>query len=393
MSILSSALKGAISSGLKQTVEQGVAKIDGFTVLNVLAPNFINPRSSGTDPTARIRGNDVVSKIQFPSDLGKYYMTMKFHDYKRPSVFADTVIDATDFIALPLPSSGLSDAYVLGYDGKSLSGSVGYLAEALTAKMNQGVNAVGAVGDQAQSLASVAGVGSQYSKLMNSASSIIPTEDQPLIKALGEAASGAAIASLISQAQNSKSGAGAAGLQLLGLAENPFLTVVFTGPQFKTHRFRWLLAPKNEQESTALTKIVNVFKKGAHPEVVKGIGAFKYPQVLHIAIKPDEAAANMNKFKPCVIESIDVNYSPSGQPSFFRGTSAPTMVELSLQLKEIEIWTQDDFDDAGLDFSFGDLTPVNTVNSLDSQNAVHGSFSDYVQQIPEIGVISLDGDA
>ena len=48
-------------------------------------------------------------------------------------------------------------------------------------------------------------------------------------------------------------------------------------------------------------------------------------------------------FKPAIIKSVEINYAPEGQPSFFGETQAPTAVELRMELLEIEYWTQSDF--------------------------------------------------
>jgi hypothetical protein len=50
----------------------------------------------------------------------------------------------------------------------------------------------------------------------------------------------------------------------------------------------------------------------------------------------------MFKFKPTVLNSVIVNYTPSGQPSLYRTTGAPDGVELTLNFTEIEYWLSDD---------------------------------------------------
>jgi hypothetical protein len=51
----------------------------------------------------------------------------------------------------------------------------------------------------------------------------------------------------------------------------------------------------------------------------------------------------MFNFKPCFITGISTNYAPQGVPSFFKGTRAPTEVEITIQLSETEIFTRRDF--------------------------------------------------
>jgi hypothetical protein len=66
---------------------------------------------------------------------------------------------------------------------------------------------------------------------------------------------------------------------------------------------------------------------------------------LEINFRPSDEF--LYRFKPCVVESINVNFTPGSSPSFFRGTStrapAPTAVNIELRVQEIEIWTKADY--------------------------------------------------
>jgi hypothetical protein len=55
---------------------------------------------------------------------------------------------------------------------------------------------------------------------------------------------------------------------------------------------------------------------------------------------PDEMGMH---FKNCAIISVQVDFTGAGAPSFFRGTNRPTVVNLTLQLKEIQLWDQTDY--------------------------------------------------
>jgi hypothetical protein len=39
---------------------------------------------------------------------------------------------------------------------------------------------------------------------------------------------------------------------------------------------------------------------------------------------------------------MSVNFAPNSGPSFFKRTNAPTEIQFSIQLKEIEYWVQSD---------------------------------------------------
>ena len=73
---------------------------------------------------------------------------------------------------------------------------------------------------------------------------------------------------------------------------------------------------------------------------------FKYPSIVQPKLfngpKQNEF---LYDFKPCVIENMIVNYAPTGVPSFFAGTKAPTEIEFQLFLSEINLWLKEDYAD------------------------------------------------
>jgi hypothetical protein len=69
----------------------------------------------------------------------------------------------------------------------------------------------------------------------------------------------------------------------------------------------------------------------------------KYPNMAIISLSPNQDY--LYKFKPCVIESMSVNYASAGMPSFFKRSDAPVDVTISLNLLEIEYWLKEDIED------------------------------------------------
>jgi hypothetical protein len=122
-----------------------------------------------------------------------------------------------------------------------------------------------------------------------------------------------------------------------GLTINPFLFMFFQRPNFKEFTFKWTLTPNTEAESRTIIKIINSCKKASLPTKT-GFGfLLQYPQVVQIDIFPDELKQHMS-FKPCAITSVQADYTAAGNPSFFKGTNLPTVISLTLSLKEIELW-------------------------------------------------------
>jgi hypothetical protein len=64
------------------------------------------------------------------------------------------------------------------------------------------------------------------------------------------------------------------------------------------------------------------------------------------------------RFKPCVVKNVSVDYASGSSPSFFKGTKATTSITLSIQLQEIEYWTNNDF----------------TANAFSDVNAIQAAF-------------------
>jgi hypothetical protein len=117
-----------------------------------------------------------------------------------------------------------------------------------------------------------------------------------------------------------------------GAQVNPFQFMMFKRPNFKEHVLQWQLAPNNRQESETLIQIINKCKKAALPTPM-GQLLMKYPQIAQVRFSPDKY---LYKIKPCAIISVQVDYNGAGQPSFFN-SGAPTVVNLTLQLKEIRL--------------------------------------------------------
>jgi len=148
-----------------------------------------------------------------------------------------------------------------------------------------------------------------------------------------------------------------AGGYITGQQINPFLYMMFKSPTFKTHTLDWIFAPKSKKESDDLNKIINDLKKSALPTSNVGV-LLGYPKIAMIKLNPN---SHLFKFRPCAITSVSVNYSAAGTPSFFKD-GAPAIVSLQLRLKEIEVWTQSNYDGEATGTGLGGI--VNFVSGL-----------------------------
>jgi hypothetical protein len=266
-------------------------------------------------PTAS-KNSQYLDNLMFPNDLidesadRNYYMAIQFVEYQRRSIFNQPFLSAEGGLRLPIPNN-LVDTQGVSYTDDKAEAAQGAAIEAGL----KGRNGVGSSGGFTSSIAAAA------------------------VGALGGRATETA-AKLAGGVTGLSTGQA---LQLGGLAQNPFLTVLFNSPEFKMHTFSWTLAPNNEQESNTVKEIISTFKSNMLPAMSPNAGGtlLTYPNMAIINLYPNEDF--LYKFKPCVVTNLSVNFAKNG-PSFFRNTNAPTEVELSVSFKEIEYWLKEDIE-------------------------------------------------
>ena len=121
---------------------------------------------------------------------------------------------------------------------------------------------------------------------------------------------------------------------------NPFKEVIFESIDFRSFAFKYKFLPKNRQESMDVKKIINLFKYHMHPELSSSKLFFIYPSEFQITYFYKGAKNNyFHSFRPCVLESMEINYGGEQFSSFNDGN--PTEVNLSLIFKETEILTKE----------------------------------------------------
>ena len=125
-----------------------------------------------------------------------------------------------------------------------------------------------------------------------------------------------------------------------GVALNPFKETVFESVDFRSFAFKYKFMPKNQRESLNVFNIIKTFKYHMHPEMSENKLFFIYPSVFDITYYfQGTPNTYFHKFRPCVLESLDVNYGGEQFSSFHNGT--PTEVNLSLTFRELEILTKE----------------------------------------------------
>ena len=252
-------------------------------------------------------------EIVFPSDLVQsnrdFYMSFKFQKYEKRSIANSPFLSPEGTIRLPLPGN-LKDNLSVSYGTESLGPVAGAVLESVIGEAPTGQGLTGAI----RSIA------------------------DRTIGSVTSAAEGAAIQAAQNAAPQTLNAASA----YTGLAVNPYQTVLFKNPNFKKHNFSWKLMPRDEEESNKIRDLVKTFQFHMSPGVSRGPGLFfSYPSMVIIQLFP--SSQFLYRFKPCVVESVDVNYAAGSGPSFFKNSKAPTAVTFSVQLQEIEYWTNNDY--------------------------------------------------
>lgn len=119
---------------------------------------------------------------------------------------------------------------------------------------------------------------------------------------------------------------------------SPLQFMTYKRPAYKEHDLSWTLSAANREESDTLKEIINNIKKSSAPSKALGGYAYKYPKICQISFHPDNY---LFKFKPCAVITVAADYTAAGGPSFFK-SGAPTIVGLTIRLKEVQLWTSED---------------------------------------------------
>lgn len=145
-----------------------------------------------------------------------------------------------------------------------------------------------------------------------------------------------------------------------GLAINNFKAVTLDVPRFQNFTLAWKFSPKSYDESAAIQQIITSIQKGMHPgglgpQVFGTYAAFSFPRVYSVGIVPNSKF--LMKFKPAVIQSIQVDYQAANPtPAFYAppsdtgenlsdAHSPPESVIVSMNFLELEYWLSQDFPD------------------------------------------------
>jgi hypothetical protein len=298
---------------------RGVAAAQTLAVAGIVGTGATLAIGSAVDlyRSRSAQANQFQNELLFPEDLVQsnrsFYMSFSFMKYEKRSIQNSPFLRSEGTVRLPLPE-GLRDNLSVTYGTPSLGPIVGAALDSVAGRQIAG-------GNIEQTVAGAAGAlgGALLGGVEGAAASVLNSSGGGLATQTGQAAQA-----------------------YLGLAVNPYQTVLFEKPEFKTHNFSWKILPKTPKESDIARNIYRTFQFHASPGVSRGPGVFfSYPSMAIVSLFP--SSEFLYRFKPCVIKSVSVNYAGAGAPSFFKRTDAPTAMTLSIQLQEIEYWTANDY--------------------------------------------------
>ena len=127
---------------------------------------------------------------------------------------------------------------------------------------------------------------------------------------------------------------------------NPNLELLFSGVNLRSFSFDFDFTPRDEKESNVVKEIIRVFKISMAPRTgsnTEGAGLFiKAPNVFLLKYKSgSQDHPYLNKFKPCALTSMGMNYTGSGSYATY-ADKTPVHMKLSLSFTELNpIYNED----------------------------------------------------
>jgi hypothetical protein len=165
-----------------------------------------------------------------------------------------------------------------------------------------------------------------------------------------------------------------------GFAINPFQAMTFQGTNFRDHSFTFEFFAKSPEESISIRKIIERFRYNMIPGY-SGFSKvlFDYPNMFHISFMETDY---LYKFKPCVLTNMGINYHAQGDAFYFdlNGQKVPASISVTLQFKETEIITKNDYD--------GENTPRTHSYVGSSPSKYPGQSEDLEEKLTDIANIA-----
>ena len=134
----------------------------------------------------------------------------------------------------------------------------------------------------------------------------------------------------------------AAASAALGIAANPKKEQTFKGVDFRKFTFDYQFFPRDEVEAANVILIINEFKLHMHPEFKSEQNfVYIYPSEFDITYYTGGVEnTNLHRHTSCVLEEMNVNYTPNGSFSTFEN-GMPTQINMSLGFRELQLLSKE----------------------------------------------------
>ena len=113
--------------------------------------------------------------------------------------------------------------------------------------------------------------------------------------------------------------------QAFGVADNPYMEVLFDSMNLRTFSYNFNFAPKSQEEAYEVQRIIQLFRFHMAPELRPGVNRYLgLPSQfdIHYMYQAQDGQASendyYNKIATCVCTGCDVNYTPDGQYTSFK---------------------------------------------------------------------------
>ena len=175
-----------------------------------------------------------------------------------------------------------------------------------------------------------------------------------------------------------------------GVIANANTELLFAGVSLRSFEFNWVMSPRDRREAAQVRMIIRALKQWSAPRKLKKLvsgktgteaggtgqaGGPSYflgtPNIFRFRYLTSGGRdiLGVNKFKPCALTDINLNYTPEGMWMAYEG-GQPISVQMSLKFNELEPIYNTDYSsdiakgrafDSGDPESTGDLMPISVI--------------------------------
>ena len=270
--------------------------------------------------------------INYLEDDAGFKTRINIYKYQRPRPGAKLLVTPQVYLTLPLPMQMPEDHYSmqigqenLGEIGNLTGGQSGESMGQLTETMKERLGTTSDFGTLAAGLGLAAVAGAPAIADLAGLVGLLKGKNATTAAAfVGSAVAGQAAKNALATA---------------GLARNPHTALLFNGVDLRTFTFSWKLSPRSQDQSKNLDKIINSIKRAMHPNLTLGGFALDYPNLFTVEFENDKQGIVELGYSFC--SDFRINPTPSGQVFYKNGY--PSIVEMSMTLKEFQIKTSENF--------------------------------------------------